>query len=132
QINYLRCIFCGLCIEACPTRALTMTNEFELAGPTREGLIYEKHDLLAPMQEGMLAAPHPMVDGTTDTDYYKGDVLKATEEQRSWVRANRPDDETLRENRPRPTQFDPRVDPDEPEPVGVEVFAEELGRGGKQ
>jgi NADH-quinone oxidoreductase subunit I len=132
QINYLRCIFCGLCIEACPTRALTMTNEFELAGPTREGLIYEKHDLLAPMEEGMLAAPHPMVDGTTDTDYYKGDVLKATEEQRSWVRANRPDDETLRENRPRPTDFDPRVDPDEPEAVGVEVFAEELRRGGNQ
>jgi NADH-quinone oxidoreductase subunit I len=31
QINYLRCIFCGLCIEACPTRALTMTNFYELA-----------------------------------------------------------------------------------------------------
>lgn len=132
QINYLRCIFCGLCIEACPTRALTMTNEFELAGPTREGLIYEKHDLLAPMQEGMLAAPHPMVEGSTDTEYYKGDVLNATEEQRSWVRANRPDDETLGENRPSPTEFDPRVYPDEPEPVGVEVFAEELGRGGNQ
>lgn len=29
QINYLRCIFCGLCIEACPTRALTMTNFYE-------------------------------------------------------------------------------------------------------
>lgn len=100
QINYLRCIFCGLCIEACPTRALTMTNEFEMAGPTRAGLIYEKQDLLAPMEDGMLAAPHPMVDGTTDTEYYKGDVIAATEEQRSWVRAHRPDDETLPENRP--------------------------------
>ncbi len=27
QINYLRCILCGYCIEACPTRALTMTHE---------------------------------------------------------------------------------------------------------
>ena len=27
----LRCILCGLCVEACPTRALTMTNEYELA-----------------------------------------------------------------------------------------------------
>ncbi len=98
QINYLRCIFCGLCIEACPTRALTMTNEIELAGPTREGLIYEKQDLLAPLAEGMLAAPHPMVDGTTDHDYYKGKVVGVTDEQQAWVRAHRPDDPTLPEN----------------------------------
>ena len=39
QINYLRCILCGLCIEACPTRALTMTNEYELADSTREKLM---------------------------------------------------------------------------------------------
>ena len=42
QINYLRCILCGLCIEACPTRALTMTNEYELADDNRADLIYEK------------------------------------------------------------------------------------------
>lgn len=95
QINYLRCIFCGLCIEACPTRALTMTNDFELAGPTREGLIYEKQDLLAPMTAGMLAAPHPMVEGTTDTEYYRGDVTAPTSFQLDWVTENRPDDPTL-------------------------------------
>lgn len=85
QINYLRCIFCGLCIEACPTRALTMTNEFELAGPTREGLIFEKEDLLAPLREGMLPAPHPMVEGTTDADYYRGEITGPTQAQRDWV-----------------------------------------------
>ncbi|GAA4287163.1 NADH-quinone oxidoreductase subunit NuoI [Georgenia daeguensis] len=95
QINYLRCIFCGLCIEACPTRALTMTNEYELAGPTREGLIYEKQDLLAPMLEGMLAAPHPMVEGTDDDDYYRGDVTGPSAEQVEWVREHRPQDPTL-------------------------------------
>ncbi|MDN5557911.1 MAG: NADH-quinone oxidoreductase subunit NuoI [Ruaniaceae bacterium] len=95
QINYLRCIFCGLCIEACPTRALTMSNEYELAGPTREGLIYEKSQLLAPLDEGMLAAPHPMVEGTTDGDYYRGDVLGATSAQVDWVRERRPEDSTL-------------------------------------
>ena len=95
QINYLRCIFCGYCIQACPTRALTMTNEFELAGPTREGLIYEKQDLLAPMEPKMLAAPHPMVAGTTDADYYRGDVIGPTQEQVEWVREHRPDDPTL-------------------------------------
>ena len=95
QINYLRCIFCGLCIEACPTRALTMTNDYELAGPTRKGLIYEKQDLLAPLREGMLAAPHPMVEGTTDTDYYQGKITGSTEAQRAWVAEHRPDDPTL-------------------------------------
>jgi NADH-quinone oxidoreductase subunit I len=87
QINYLRCIFCGLCIEACPTRALTMTNEFELAGPTRAGLIFEKQDLLGPMLPGMIAAPHPMVPGTTDKDYYTGAVTGSVLEQQAWVDA---------------------------------------------
>lgn len=95
QINYLRCIFCGLCIEACPTRALTMTNDFELAGPTREGLIYEKQDLLGPLVDGMLAAPHPMVEGTTDTEYYRGEVTAPTPAQVDWVAEHRPEDETL-------------------------------------
>ena len=95
QINYLRCIFCGLCIEACPTRALTMTNEYELAGPSRAGLIYEKADLLAPMGPEMLAAPHPMVAGTTDDSYYRGEVTSPTPDQVAWVREHRPDDPTL-------------------------------------
>lgn len=95
QINYLRCIFCGLCIEACPTRALTMTNEYELAGPTRAGMIWEKQDLLAPLRQGMLAAPHPMVEGTSDTEYYQGKVTGPTDAQRAWVTEHRPDDPTL-------------------------------------
>jgi NADH-quinone oxidoreductase subunit I len=86
QINYLRCIFCGLCIEACPTRALTMTNDYELAGPSRAGLIYEKHDLLGELMPGMLEAPHPMVPGTDDQDYYRGVVTQSVPEQEEWVR----------------------------------------------
>ena len=81
QINYLRCIFCGLCIEACPTRALTMGNEYELADDNRAALIYEKKDLLAPMRPGMVAPPHAMAPGTTETDYYLGNVTGATPEQ---------------------------------------------------
>src|SRR6266705_5227249 len=48
QINYLRCIMCGLCVEACPTRALTLTNNYELAFETREDAILEKWQLLNP------------------------------------------------------------------------------------
>ena len=62
----------------------------------------------------------------------KGDVLKATEEQRSWVRANRPDDETVGERRPTPSEFTPQVDPDAPEWVSLGVFAENTGREGKR
>jgi NADH-quinone oxidoreductase subunit I len=89
QINYLRCIFCGLCIEACPTRALTMTNEYELADDTRAALIFEKVDLLGPMLPGMAAAPHAMVPGTTETDYYLGKVTGAVAKQVGEVEARK-------------------------------------------
>ncbi len=89
QINYLRCIFCGLCIEACPTRALTMTNFYELADNNRADLIFTKDQLLGPVQEGMLPAPHPMVEGMEERDYYLGKVTTSTSEQEEWVRSHR-------------------------------------------
>jgi NADH-quinone oxidoreductase subunit I len=89
QINYLRCIFCGLCIEACPTRALTMTNEYELADDSREKLIYEKQDLLGPLLAGMAEPPHQMVPGTTETDYYTGQVTGAVAAQRGEAEARK-------------------------------------------
>jgi NADH-quinone oxidoreductase subunit I len=95
QINYLRCIFCGLCIEACPTRALTMTNFYELADNNRADLIFTKDQLLAPVQEGMLPAPHPMVAGMEERDYYLGTVTRSTPEQEEWVRSHRRQTEDL-------------------------------------
>ena len=65
QINYLRCIFCGLCIEACPTRSLTMSNDFELADDNRQDLIFTKEQLMAPLLPGMEAPPHAMRLGAT-------------------------------------------------------------------
>jgi len=87
QINYLRCIFCGMCIEACPTRALTMTNFYELADNNRADLIFTKDQLLAPLQEGMLQPPFPMAEGTDSREYYEGKVSTASATQRDYVAA---------------------------------------------
>jgi ferredoxin len=62
---------CGMCIEACPTRALTMTNEYEIADDNRENLIWTKEQLLVPLVPGMEAPPHPMRLGDDEKDYYR-------------------------------------------------------------
>ena len=46
EIDLLRCIFCGYCVEACPVDALKMTQEFELANYKREDFIFTKEALL--------------------------------------------------------------------------------------
>lgn len=40
-----RCMFCGLCEDACPVDALELTQDFELAQYTREGLIWDRQVL---------------------------------------------------------------------------------------
>ena len=46
EINYLRCIHCDLCVEACPTEAITETKLFEFSFANREDAIYTKDELL--------------------------------------------------------------------------------------
>ena len=46
RINFSRCIFCGLCEEACPTTAIQLTPDFEMGEYRRQDLVYEKEDLL--------------------------------------------------------------------------------------
>jgi NADH-quinone oxidoreductase subunit I len=40
-----RCMFCGLCEDACPVDALELTQDFEIANYTREGMIWDRQAL---------------------------------------------------------------------------------------
>jgi len=40
-----RCMFCGLCEDACPVDALELTQDFELAAYSREGAIWDRQML---------------------------------------------------------------------------------------
>ena len=48
EINMLRCIFCGLCEEACPKDAIYLSETFAPSNFQRKGFIYGKEDLLIP------------------------------------------------------------------------------------
>jgi NADH-quinone oxidoreductase subunit I len=48
EINMLRCIFCGLCEEACPKDAVYLSETFAPSNYQRKGFIYGKEDLLIP------------------------------------------------------------------------------------
>ena len=52
NIDYNRCIFCGYCVEACPTDAITHGHGFELPSYDTATLIYRKEQLLAPVPAG--------------------------------------------------------------------------------
>ena len=57
EIDELRCIFCGLCEEACPTDAIVLTPRFEMADYRRGSFIYAKDRLLVPPEAGVGVAP---------------------------------------------------------------------------
>jgi NADH-quinone oxidoreductase subunit I len=46
DIEALRCIYCGYCVEVCPVCALVLTEEFEYSAFTREEVYFTREKLL--------------------------------------------------------------------------------------
>ncbi|MEJ7607300.1 MAG: 4Fe-4S binding protein [Bryobacteraceae bacterium] len=46
NIDYNRCIFCGYCVEACPTDAITHGHGFEIASYNTSTLVIRKEQML--------------------------------------------------------------------------------------
>jgi NADH-quinone oxidoreductase subunit I len=49
EINMLRCIFCGLCEEACPKEAIFLTDRIVDTEYVRQNLVYGKDKLVEPI-----------------------------------------------------------------------------------
>ena len=68
DIDMLRCVFCGFCVDACPKDALWMTRNYEMAFFNREEAIFGIDKLIAkpglPVKDGLGYRPYYPGDGT--------------------------------------------------------------------
>ncbi len=53
-VDYSRCVFCGLCVDACPFYALEMMPDYELSATDRKSLFYNPKQLA---RQGVTAPP---------------------------------------------------------------------------
>ena len=51
EVDLLRCIFCGFCVEACPYGAILLRENYETADYSRKDLIYNRDQLLHAYQK---------------------------------------------------------------------------------
>ena len=51
EINMLRCIFCGLCEEACPKEAIFLTDGIVDTDYVRQDFVYGKDKLVEPIEK---------------------------------------------------------------------------------
>jgi ferredoxin len=78
EINFLRCIHCDLCVEACPTEAITESKLMEFSFTNRNDAIYGKDELLVDDEGKPQHLPWE--------DWREGDDLHTS----GWMRATSP------------------------------------------
>jgi len=60
EIDYSRCIFCGLCVEACPEDAIRMVKDVpDFPGKDRHAMWIGKEELLTWQPARDVAKPYP-------------------------------------------------------------------------
>ncbi|MGH7127202.1 MAG: NuoI/complex I 23 kDa subunit family protein [Planctomycetaceae bacterium] len=59
-IDELKCIYCGMCEEACPVDAIELTSLYDIAGHTREQMLFDKEKLLSIYDETKDSAKDPV------------------------------------------------------------------------
>ena len=62
-LDELRCIYCGMCEEACPVDAIELTHIYDLTGETREPLNLDKEKLLDDLRRDEGQPQGPGADG---------------------------------------------------------------------
>ncbi len=77
-IDELRCIYCGMCEEACPVEAIELTGLYDLTGLAREEMIFDKTKLLSVFD--LTKDQEPMRYGKPPADHASAtNVLPSTE-----------------------------------------------------
>ena len=60
EIDYSRCVFCGLCVEACPEDAIRMVKEVpDLPAVDRDRMWIDREELLNWQPRSDVAKPYP-------------------------------------------------------------------------
>ncbi len=57
NIDELRCIYCGMCEEACPVDAIELTSVYDIVGLTRQEMVFDKAKLLKVFDETVEKEP---------------------------------------------------------------------------
>jgi NADH-quinone oxidoreductase subunit I len=77
EINMLRCIYCGLCEEACPEEAIFMSKTYVVTGLSRELMIFDKEKLyeIGGERHDDVKKWSPERKGPTDRSHIQGEEL---------------------------------------------------------
>jgi NADH-quinone oxidoreductase subunit I len=59
-VDELRCIYCGMCEQACPCDAIELTSLYDLTGLSREEMMFDKEKLLSVFDQTVAAGTDPI------------------------------------------------------------------------